>query len=81
MDIYGFDKSWPILLIVISIGTLIQRVKDIGGWFIDVAGAIFLFVNNRGYNLYIIAIYLLPLLLILVGINILIKQYKKKQQP
>jgi hypothetical protein len=80
MNLYGFDKSWPILLIVIAVGTLIQRIKDIGGWFIGVAGVIFLFVKNWGYDLHVIAIYLLPLLLILVGINILIKQYKKKQQ-
>jgi hypothetical protein len=80
MNIYGFEKSWPILLIVIAVGTLMQRIKDIGGWFIGVAGLIFLFVKNWGYDLHVIAIYLLPLLLILVGINILIKQYKKKQQ-
>jgi len=80
MGIYGFDKSWPILLIVISIGILIQRVKDIGGWFIGVAGLIFLFVNNWGYDLHAVAIYLIPLILILVGVNVLIKQYKKKQQ-
>ena len=80
MGIYGFDKSWPILLIVISVGTLMQRVKDIGGWFIGVAGVIFLMVNNWGYNLHVIARYLFPLLLILIGINILIRHYKKKKQ-
>jgi hypothetical protein len=80
MNVYGFEKSWPILLIVIAVGTLMQRIKDIGGWFIGVAGAIFLCVKNWGYDLHVIAIYLLPLLLILVGINILIKQYKKKQK-
>ena len=80
MGIYGFDKSWPILLIVISIGTLMQRVKDIGGWFIGVAGVIFIMVNNWGYNLNIIARYIFPLLLILIGINILIRHYKKKKQ-
>ena len=77
--IYGFDKSWPILLITIAAGTLIQRVKDIGGWFIGVAGVIFILVNTWGYDLHIIAKYLLPVLLILFGINVLIKHYKKKQ--
>ena len=80
MDIYGFDKSWPILLIVIAAGTLMQRVKDIGGWFICVAGVIFLLVKNWGYDLHVTARYLLPVLLILYGINVLIKHYKKKQQ-
>ena len=79
--IYGFGKSWPILLIAIAAGTLMQRVKDIGGWFIGAAGVIFLLVNNWGYDLHIIAKYLLPVLLILFGINMLIKHYKKKQQP
>ncbi len=80
MGIYGFDRSWPILLIVISAGTLMQRIKDIGGWFIGAAGVIFLMVNNWGYNLHVIARYLFPLLLILIGINILIKHYKKRKQ-
>jgi predicted membrane protein len=80
MDIYGFDRSWPILLIVIAVGTLMQRVKDIGGWFIGVAGVIFLLVKNWGYDLHVTARYLLPVLLILYGINVLIKHYKKKQQ-
>ena len=80
MDIYGFDRSWPILLIVIAAGTLMQRVKDIGEWFIGVAGVIFLLVKNWGYDLHVTARYLLPVLLILYGINVLIKHYKKKQQ-
>jgi hypothetical protein len=78
--IYGFDKIWPVLLIAIAAGTLMQRLKDIGGWFIGVAGVIFLLVNNWGYDLHVIAKYLIPVLLILFGINVLIKHYKKKQQ-
>jgi len=42
---------------------------------------IFLLVNNWGYDLHIIAKYLLPVLLILFGINMLVKHYKKRQQP
>ena len=78
--IYGFDKGWPILLIAIALGNLMQRVKDIGGWFIGVAGLMFLLVNNWGYDLHVIAKYLLPVLLILFGLNVLIKNYRKKQQ-
>ena len=33
-EIYSFSKTWPILLIVVGVCTLIQRFKDIGGWFI-----------------------------------------------
>jgi predicted membrane protein len=78
--IYVFDKSWPILLIAIAVGTLMQRVKDMGGWFIGAAGVIFLLVKNWGYDLHIIAKYLLPVLLLLFGINVLLKHYRKKQQ-
>ncbi len=80
MGIYGFNESWPILLIIIAIGTLIQRVKDIGGWFIAVAGVMFFVVQNKIANMNQIASYLLPVLLILVGVNILRKNKSKKQE-
>lgn len=80
LNIYGFERSWPLLLIVISIGTLIQRIKDIGGWFIGVVGVIFLLIKNWGYNLHIMATYLLPFILILVGLNVIIKNYVKKRR-
>jgi predicted membrane protein len=80
MDIYGFMKSWPILLIVIAIGTLIQRAKDIGGWFIAVAGLIFLISQNGWIDMNKIAVYLLPLLLIVIGINILRKNRRKHKE-
>jgi len=34
---FGFNKIWPILLIVIGNGTLVQRVRDLGGWFLVAA--------------------------------------------
>jgi len=42
MGYYGFDKSWPIFLIVISICTLVQQVRDIGGWLIGLSVSPFL---------------------------------------
>jgi len=45
-DIYGFDKSWPILLIVISAAMLAQRSRDVGGWFIGAAGVGFFVMKN-----------------------------------
>jgi len=80
MDIYGFTKSWPILLIIIAIGTLIQRAKDIGGWFIAVAGLIFLISQNGWIDMNRIAVYLLPVLLIVIGINILRKNRRKQKE-
>ena len=47
MGIYGFDKSWPILLLVIAFGMLIQKVKDIGGWLILIIGIIFFLIKNK----------------------------------
>ena len=34
IDVWEFSHSWPLMLIVIAAGTLIQRVKDLGGWII-----------------------------------------------
>jgi hypothetical protein len=80
LDIYGFSKSWPILLIIIAIGTLIQRAKDIGGWFIAVAGVIFLISQNGWIDMNKIAVYALPLLLIVIGANIMRKNYRKHRE-
>jgi len=80
LDIYGFTRSWPILLIIIAIGTLIQRAKDIGGWFIGIAGLVFLISQNGWVDLNKAAVYLLPLLLIVVGANILRRHYRKHKE-
>jgi len=73
---FGFDKSWPILLIVIAAGTLIQRVKDVGGWLIGAVGVLFFLVETWDINLHAVAVYLLPLLMIVLGAFILRKHYK-----
>jgi hypothetical protein len=75
---FGFNRSWPILLIVIGIGTLVQRVRDLGGWFLVAAGVIFLLVYNWHMDIQIISTYILPGLLIVIGINILRKYFRKK---
>jgi predicted membrane protein len=80
MNVYSFDKSWPLLLIVIAIGTLIQQWKDLGGWIIGATGLIFLLKENLDVAIHDLATYLLPLLLILIGINIIIRQKDKKTQ-
>lgn len=75
---FGFNRSWPILLIVIGIGTLVQRVRDLGGWFLVAAGVIFLLIYNWQMDIQIISTYILPGLLIVIGINILRKYFRKK---
>jgi hypothetical protein len=75
-DIYPFGKTWPILIIVIGISTIIQRVKDFGGWFITIAGVLFLVNEFYGFDLSQYSQYLLPAVLILLGIFVLLKRKK-----
>ncbi|MDO9559332.1 MAG: DUF5668 domain-containing protein [Syntrophales bacterium] len=77
--VFGFDKSWPILLIVIGIGAIAQRGKDIGGWFIAASGVILLLMQNRQLDIQLVSTYVLPLLLIGVGANIVRKHFRKKE--
>jgi hypothetical protein len=78
MDIWEFSRSWPLLLIVIAAGTLLQQGKDLGGWIIGCVGLVFFLAENLGMEIWKIVNLLLPLLLILVGIRIIIKHFKKK---
>ena len=77
--VFGFDKSWPILLIVIGIGAIAQRGKDLGGWFIAASGLVLLLMQNRQLDIQMVSTYILPLLLILVGANIIRKYFRKKE--
>jgi hypothetical protein len=77
MGVWGFGQSWPLLLIVIAVGTLGQQIKDLGGWIIGCVGVIFLVSENLGVKIYAIATFLLPALLILAGINIIMKHFKR----
>ena len=79
MNIWSFGKSWPLLLIVVALGTLLQRLNDLGGWVIGSVGLIFLVLENMEVRIYAIASLLLPLLLILLGINILVKYFRKNR--
>jgi predicted membrane protein len=76
--IWAFSRSWPVLLIIIAVGALIQRVRDLGGWVIGSVGLIFLVSKNFDVKIYAIATFLLPVLLILAGVNVLVKYFRKK---
>jgi hypothetical protein len=80
MGVWAFSQSWPALLIIIAVGTLIQRVRDIGGWIIGSVGLIFLISESFEVKIYAIATFLLPVLLILVGVNVLMKYFRKKTE-
>ena len=75
-EIYSFSKTWAILLIVVGICTLIQRFKDIGGWFITVVGVMFLITEFYGLQLYQYSQYILPAVLIMLGVFVLLKRKK-----
>jgi predicted membrane protein len=78
MNVWGFSLSWPVLLIVIALGTLIQRIGDLGGWIIGCVGVFFLISENLEVRIYTIATFLLPVILILAGLNVLMKHFKRK---
>jgi predicted membrane protein len=71
---YNFGQTWPILIIVIGIATIIQRVRDFGGWFITIAGALFLAIEFYGIEFSKLTEYLLPAVLVLLGIFVLIRK-------
>ncbi len=73
---YSFSRTWPILLIVVGICTLIQRFKDIGGWFITFVGVLFLITEFYGLELYKYSQYILPAVLVLIGVYILVRRRK-----
>ena len=76
-QIWSFSRSWPVLLIVIAVGTLIQRFKDLGGWVILAVGVVFLLTEVFGMQVYAMGKYLMPVLLIVVGANVLFKYNKR----
>ncbi|NLN60895.1 MAG: hypothetical protein GX147_09410 [Deltaproteobacteria bacterium] len=77
MGIYGFEKSWPILLLVIASSMLMQKIKDIGGWLILVVGLVFLSMKNWNLSLHALGTYLLPAILIVLGISNFMRKRKQ----
>ncbi|HOJ52373.1 MAG TPA: DUF5668 domain-containing protein [Syntrophales bacterium] len=75
--IFPFAKSWPVLLIVIGIGVLIQYVKDIGGWVILIVGLIYLIMETMEVKLEALWKYLMPVVLIVIGAGLLVQRKKK----
>jgi hypothetical protein len=73
---YPFGQTWPVLLIVIGVCTLIQRFRDLGGWIITLAGIGFLFNELYGFDLSQFSTYLLPAILILLGIFVILRRKK-----
>ena len=73
---YPFGQTWPVLLIAIGVCTLIQKFRDIGGWIITLAGAGFLFYEFYGFEMSQYSKYMLPAVLILLGLFVILRRKK-----
>ena len=73
---YSFDKTWPILLIVVGICTLVQKFSDLGGWVITLAGIGFFFNQIYGFDLAQYSQYLLPGIVVLLGVFLFLRKKK-----
>ena len=73
---YSFGQTWPILLIAVGICTLIQTFRDLGGWIITLAGTGFLFYEFYGFDVSQYSKYVLPGIIILLGIFVLLRRKK-----
>ena len=74
--IYSWGQTWPVLLIAVGICTLIQKFRDLGGWIITLSGTVFLLNEFYGYDLSQYSKYLLPAILILLGIFVILRRKK-----
>lgn len=73
---YHFGQTWPILIIVIGVSTIVQKFKDFGGWFITLAGIAFLCYELYGFDVSQYSQYILPTILILLGVFVLLRKKK-----
>lgn len=71
---YSFGQTWPILLIAVGICTLIQKFGDLGGWIITLAGLGFLYNEFYGLHLSQYSQYMLPAVLILLGVFVILRR-------
>lgn len=77
---YEFFRSWPLLLIVMSVAILVHRVRDWSGWFIGAAGLVFFAVRNYGEQFQQAASYIIPALFIIGGIYLLVGYIKNRRR-
>ncbi len=76
--IMSLDKSWPVLIIVFALFTLVQSHKDLGGWVIGAAGLLFLFFENWFDQMSTTQMNLIRSVLLLVAGFFLFKYMKNK---
>ncbi len=76
--IVSLDKSWPVLIIVFALFTLVQSHKDLGGWVIGAAGLLFLFFENWFGQMSATSMNLIRSVLLIVAGFLLFKYVKNK---
>ena len=79
LGIYGLDKSWPILILVFALFTLVQSPKDAGGWIIGAAGLLFLFFENWFGQVDTMTMNMVRSVLLIVVAFFLFKTMRKKE--
>ncbi len=79
LGIYGLDKSWPILILVFALFTLVQSPRDAGGWIIGAAGLLFLFFENWFGQVGTMTMNLIRSALLIVVAFFLFKTMRKKE--
>jgi len=77
--IYSLDRSWPILILVFALFTLVQSPKDAGGWIIGAAGLLFLFFENWFDQVGAMTMNLVRSALLIVVAFFLFKTMRKKE--
>jgi len=73
---FGFDRSWPIFLIAIGGGMLMQKFRDLGGWIVGGIGIGFFLLRNGHLPLGQLSTYALPICLVLVGAGIIWRSFR-----
>lgn len=74
---YVFSRTWPVFLVVIAAGILIQKSNDAGGWILGAVGVTFLALKNWFVSYENYANYGLPLLLIALGVLMFFRKSKR----
>ena len=77
--IYSLDKSWPILILVFALFTVVQSHRDLGGWVIGAAGLLFLFFENWFGQVGTMTMNLVRSVLLIVVAFFLFKTMRRKE--
>ena len=78
--LYGFDESWPVLLIVVAVGLLVQHMENVSGWLVGAVGVFFLALKRFYPGSMEWAKYVVPAIMILTGAFLVYEWFKKRRR-